>query len=406
MDKTPHQDAASKLQSAGQSETVPPLPGTKGGGNPVPVSGPDLRRFIYYWKCDRPAAFHGTVQDAARSKTSAGIYKEVEGLLERHFGGVPADLRSGGGQGNHLIYRATINGLDCLIRIEDGPEHDDYMEVEAEVIGRVRQAGIPSWHVLGVDSSRSEVPFAWQVVERVSGADLNQLLSSGLLDLPLAAERLGACVARWQEIRLEGFGPFQPRLLREQGVLKGFHANYRDYFTMQLDRHIAFLVERAFLTAEQGAAITALISRFERLLDLPALDGCLVHKDLALWNVIGEAPAQINAVIDWDDTVSGDPTDDISLLACFHDGKIISRVLAGYASERDLPESWLERFWLHLLRNMLWKSVIRVGSGYFDIQNSQDFFLTQNNSSLREFTLSRIETAMQGLQHSNPVTVL
>lgn len=375
------------------------------------LTGSNVRRTIYYWKCDRPAAFHGTSQSEGRGESRADMRSQVEALLERRVGSVPADLRAGGGQGNHLIYRATIADRDCLIRIEDGPERDDYMEVEADVIGRVRASGVPSWHFIDADSSRTEVPFAWQIVERVSGSDLNQLLSAGTLDLPAAAEAIGTCVGKWQSVRPQGYGPFQPDVLRSTGELVGFHASYESYFTIRLEAHIRFLAERSFLSAELADAITAAIAQSTPLLDLEREGGgCLVHKDLALWNVIGEAPAKINAVIDWDDTVSGDPMDDLSLLACFYDGTVLERALEGYRSQRELPQNWLPRFWLHLLRNMLWKSVIRVGSGYFDISDSKGFFLTtgsgQSGSTLRDFTLARIETALRGLKHSNPITSL
>ena len=55
-------------------------------------------------------------------------------------------------------------------------------------------------------------------------------------------------------------------------------------------------------------------------------------------------------------------------------------------------------FWLHLLRNLLVKAVIRVGAGYFE-RDSQ-FFLIGSGSSgddLRRFTKTRIETALNGL---------
>lgn len=374
-------------------------------------AGSQARRTIYYWKCDRPVAFHGTTQDASQREARAGLREQVEGLLERRFGGVPADLRPGGGQGNHMIYRATVQGLDCLIRIEDGAEADDYMEVEAAVIRRVREAGVGSWNFLGVDSSRTEVPFAWQIVERVQGADLNHLLTEGKLDLPAAAEAIGKCVGLWQSIRPEGYGPFQPQVLRESGKLRGFHDTYAGYFFTRLDAHLRFLADRGFLSQAQAGEIARLIEGHTALLDLRAEGGgCLVHKDLALWNIIGEAPAKVGAVIDWDDTVGGDPTDDLSLLACFYDGEVVSRALEGYVSVHTLPEHWLERFWLHLLRNLLWKSVIRVGAGYFDIGQGQNFFLTggkgQNGSSLKAFTLARIEAAMRGLKYSNPISTL
>ena len=132
-----------------------------------------------------------------------------------------------------------------------------------------------------------------------------------------------------------------------------------------------------------------------------------MHKDLALWNILG-SPERIAAFIDWDDAVGGDPMDDVSLLGCFHDGGTIGRVLEGYATVRPVPPEHRRRFWLHLLRNMIWKAVIRVGAGYFD--RASGFFLIGAGSSgadLRQFTLGRIAIALRGLRaDADPISFL
>jgi hypothetical protein len=64
-----------------------------------------------------------------------------------------------------------------------------------------------------------------------------------------------------------------------------------------------------------------------------------------------------------------------------------------------LPDDWRPRFWLHLLRNLIVKAVIRVGAGYFE--RDAGFFLIGSGGSgadLRRFTEERIELAMRGLR--------
>lgn len=45
----------------------------------------------------------------------------------------------------------------------------------------------------------------------------------------------------------------------------------------------------------------------------------------------------IAAFIDWDDAISGDAMDDLSLLGCFYDAPVIERALTGYVRVRPLP---------------------------------------------------------------------
>ncbi len=75
------------------------------------------------------------------------------------------------------------------------------------------------------------------------------------------------------------------------------------------------------------------------------------------------------------------------------------QVVAGYESVRPLPGDWRRRFWLHLLRNLIMKSVIRVGAGYFD--RTDGFFLIGSGSSgtsLQQFTRARLAAALEGLR--------
>ncbi|MDR0901924.1 MAG: hypothetical protein LBM92_04040, partial [Opitutaceae bacterium] len=78
----------------------------------------EARGNIYYWKCDRPAALHGTAVPGAAQRAGDELQRRVAAMLAGRFGAAPADLRPGGGQGNHFIFRATIAEKDCIIRVE------------------------------------------------------------------------------------------------------------------------------------------------------------------------------------------------------------------------------------------------------------------------------------------------
>jgi aminoglycoside phosphotransferase (APT) family kinase protein len=379
------------------SATMMPVPDavpSRGVAPADPAAKVPLRHGIHYWKCDRPAAFHGTAQGGARSPRP-DMTNLLADLVTRHIGSPPTSVDDAGTQGDHLTFVAVAGGQRVFIRVEDGPEQDDYMDAACCVMERVRVLGVPTPRVLASDASRSEMPFAWQILEHVADRDLNRHLKDGTLATAAVARQIGRLIATWQALPVTGFGPFDVPSARHDGSLVGLHGQYADYFRMRLDAHLRFLVQRSFLPAARADAIAAAIDANQGLLDLHS--GCLVHKDMALWNLLGP-PARITAVIDWDDCVAGDPLDDLSLLGCFHDGAFLRAAFDGYASVRDLPPDHSARFWLHLLRNMLFKAVIRVGAGYFDHDSS--FFLIGaggDGASLRARTLERIESALAGL---------
>jgi hypothetical protein len=93
------------------------------------------RRDIYYWKCDRPAAFHGT---QARGGSDAEISSQLEKELRRHFDTQNVLLSPGSGQGNHLTWNAEVDGEPLFIRVENGPEKDGQLAVESALLDRVR----------------------------------------------------------------------------------------------------------------------------------------------------------------------------------------------------------------------------------------------------------------------------
>ncbi|HYF35623.1 MAG TPA: aminoglycoside phosphotransferase family protein, partial [Prosthecobacter sp.] len=251
------------------------------------------RRGIHYWKCDRAAAFHGTGEEREKADVEALLLAE----LQRQHPAQRITLHPFGSQGNHLTWHLEQDDAKLFVRVEDGPEHDDYFLAEWRVLDDVRALGLPVPQVHAVDARRVRVPFAWQVMDRIDAPDLNHWHKQGRLNLDDAAEKIGAAVARWQEVQPDRFGPFDTAAVKSRQCLIGLHPRYGDYFLLNLDRHLGFLCDHAFLSTAEATEMSTEIGRHHALLDLPR--GCLVHKDLALWNILGNE-REILAFIDWD----------------------------------------------------------------------------------------------------------
>lgn len=354
------------------------------------------REKIHYWKCDRPAAFHGTTDQTA----TARLPEQMLEVLNALYPGQPISLKPGSGQGNHRTFLADVGSNQYFVRIEDGPERDTHLETESRVQEAVRALGLPTPRIFATDASRSQVPFAWQLMEVIPHPDLNHWHKAGVLDIQRTFRQVGADIARWQAVQVSGLGPFKAQASNFQG----YHATYADYFWLNLENHLQFLVLHQFLSEDRAAEMGRLIEEHTALLNFP--QGCLVHKDLALWNILGSL-THIAAYIDWDDAISGDEMDDLSLLGCFHAGEVMSAALEGYASIKPLPSEYRRRFWLHLLRNMIVKSVIRVGAGYFE--KNDGFFLIGSGSSGRDLriqTHAKLQSAMNGLREDRDIATL
>jgi aminoglycoside phosphotransferase (APT) family kinase protein len=354
------------------------------------------RAGIHYWKCDRPAALHGTVR-AATGRAPRELMLSLAHELERKLGGPEWRLAPASGQGNHLTFRAESGTRAYFLRVEDGPEADDYMAVESELLRRLRAQGIPVPAVHYCDASRTALPVAFHLLDLVPASDLNTHLKSGRLDLPALLAQIGHWIACWQKrVPVEGFGPFDRATLEAEGRLRGLHATAVDYFYLNLPRHLDFLAGRGFIPRGEAAALLELLEGQRG--KLGGLPPCLVHKDMALWNVLGTGEA-VSAFIDWDDAIGGDPMEDLALLGCFHPAGAVASALDAYAAVSDLPPDHMRRFYGHLLRNMIVKAVIRVGAGYFD--GAGGSFLHGagvDGEALREFTLARLRGAARALR--------
>jgi len=358
---------------------------------------------IYYWKCDRPNTFYALTEKPQESKSRVSDDLLIH-LLSGRFGNNEFTFRSAGGQGNHITYLIYYKNDTFFLRIEDGPEGDNYMGIEAKVMDEVRAAGVKTPKIFEVDVSRQKVPFAYQIMELIDYSNMNSLEKKGELNLLTVGEQIGENVARWQTVIPKGFGPFDPACLAKENRLQGLYGRYQDYFLLNWNRHLNFLVDKLFLSKKEKNDLRNIVKN--RMQYLQIEQGCLVHKDLALWNILGNKD-EIKAFIDWDDSICGDPTDDISLLACFHDWKFIESVLHGYQNFMELPDHFEPRFWLHLLRNMIVKAVIRVGAGYFD--RKDDFFLIgagSDGKALETTTRERIQLAYLGLTGNATITDL
>lgn len=355
------------------------------------------REDIYYWKCDRPEKMT-SLKPAGETDLSA-LREQVRMLCTRYFGDSGFTIGNSCGQGNHKNFIVTRGDRDYFIRIEDGDDGDGYMLVETEVIHRVAELGVPTPKIYAVDVTRKDFRFAYQLMEKFCDVDINLIYKEGKLDTPAIMRQLGGYIAVWQTITTDGFGPFNTIELSGTGRLTALHKTYAEYYMLNLERHLDYLVAEGFITSAFADAIRKAVSSASECLEMDR--GCLVHKDIAFWNLIGR-PDTIVSVIDWDDTIMGDPTDDLSLMACYHSWQELEPLFEGYTSVRPLPEDFTRRFWLHLLRNMIFKAVIRVGAGYFSRRN--DFFLVPSgkngDNNLKEITLSRLEAAVRGLEGS------
>ncbi len=352
-----------------------------------------MRTAIYYWKCDNPQSVAEKRRSYFKEKYERRELPEMVGAAVRAATGKsPETIVPLRADGNHLAFIVTLGQDRYFFRADDGGGEDAYLLAESRLMQLAGAAGVPTPEVFHTDVSRSICPLRYQIMACCDDPCLNHYDRDGTLDRVAIAGHLGRCLRRLHSVRLEGFGFINTDELQQSGRLVGLDASNRAYFGKCLDDHLRYVVDHNLLDAQAGAQVAAVFAQRAEELERPC--GVLVHRDMALWNVLG-TPSRISAIIDWDDAVSGDPADDIGMLYCFYEDMFMEQLLASYWAPHAVPDDFRRRIALYWLRNMLWKAKLRHALGYFD--KAGDFFLNTpgGGRSLREVTVANLHAALQ-----------
>ncbi len=352
-----------------------------------------MRNNIYYWKCDNPLSHAARTASYFKEKYDrAGLKETVEDVCHQVFGTAFQEVEPLRVDGNHIAFIVRHGGGTSFFRADDGSGDDDYMLAESAFMRLAAEGGVPVPQVLHTDVSRERCPFRFQIMAHCPDPALNTHHQAGNLDLDGVARQLGRYLRRLHAIPLDGFGFMDTVHLSRIGRLRGLDRVYRDYFFRRLDDHLGYLRRHDLLSGHDADEVERQFHRHQQHLDRP--HGVLVHRDMALWNVLG-TPDTVTAIIDWDDAVSGDPADDIGVLRCFYDEPFMGALMTGYTENDPLAPDFECRVWLHTLRNMLWKTMLRHALGYFD--KDSGFFLNtpEVQGSLRQHTLDVLHNALE-----------
>jgi len=353
-----------------------------------------MRNNIYYWKCDNSLSVEEKLVYNDKYHL-ADITDLVRQIVINQFKKVPSFIEAVGNSGNHYAYRIHYPDQVIFFRSDDGKIDDDYMDAEAAALKLVRAAGVPVPEVIITDTSMKIFPVRYQILENIAGENLSGLYQSGSLDRTATATQLGRFLGQMHQVNVDGFGFINTDQLRKSQHIVGLCSTNTEYFHTRLDEHLKFLQDTKFLRSDEIKLIQDMIHKHEDHLQLAK--GSLVHKDIAYWNLVGTAD-QINAIVDWDDVISGDPIDDLAVVRCFYQDDVFLPMLSGYGEVRELPDDFEVKLALYLVRNMIWKTVFRTNMKYFDFKEKEDLLNREDGKPLRQFTYERLYQGLDALK--------
>lgn len=241
-----------------------------------------------------------------------------------------------------------FNDQSCIIRfnlpIMDGYEVGAHFQQWANHEAILE--GVLTPKILITDTSHKFCDFDFQIMEYLEGQTLFDIKDNEEMVCNVLTQ-LSKELVKLHKVNTKNFG------------LMGFDLQpmWELYLDQNIDNHITYL-ERNGLVEDLLGLIMAYNTGMDKL---PLeVESHLLHGDLSYRNIIVK-DGNLSGIIDWEDSVFGDPIFDLANLATFHPEKRHKYFIDSYPNK---PKDFHNRFWFYFLRISIAKAIHRHRFGY------------------------------------------
>lgn len=329
------------------------------------------RRSIFYAKTDLDITNVDSASLAPLRKKHALINPNVIGrICSSHFGKSVVSVIPLSDHGTfHTAYKAVFSDREKYVVRTNAARRAQFafeFIVDSNISTILRQRNIPVVRVYHVDLSRTISSFDYEILEEARGTSLASLenIETQYLEPRLLSE-LGRSVAKVHNIATGKFGLLDLRVLMGDESLKiqGLLETWKEYIFLNLHTHLLTCLAINAVSFEESRIIERALEQASSL--LANAPSCLLHGDLGNHNVFSDG-RRITAIIDWEDSLCGDPVFDIAFWGTFCRDYMLDDFLNGYTSVKQLPRDFRILYWLYYLRIALSKTVHRYRFRYRD----------------------------------------
>ncbi len=320
------------------------------------------RSDVFYWQTDRkvtPAEAGAIWADRHNYFSDAELFERINSVLanDKLAKLIPYDSGSQTNLGNVSSVRSGVleSGKEVIIRCFPKGIKNGYFHVEKLVADLVKDNGLPTYKTFAVHDLTDPDDLSFHVLEKLNGIALQKHLEAQPQDERELIFKTGAMMAKLNKIEVGGFGPFDNELAKT-GKLRGLHSSLESAMNAALDFNLDVLFKEGLLSATQVKSINSLFKGNDLLKKEKSY---LVHNDFADWNVLTDGK-EITAILDFDESVGGDPIQDIACWSTFFDLSRLEAFLDGYWSVSQKPNDFIDKFELYRLRYIISKMTLRI----------------------------------------------
>ena len=213
------------------------------------------------------------------------------------------------------------------------------------------------------DISRIHVPYDFLIMDFVNGENMETYAGH---DISTLYNKLGTIFKIIHAFPVKKAGVLNYKSLLENGSLRGTSDTWQEFFKINLLQHIRECLALGFLSKDDAKDIKAIFTALLPKLTDTSLS--LLHNDTSARNIFTNGK-QITGILDWEDSIIGDPLWEIAFIDTFlfskNDRVKFEAFCMGYgiALEKVLLQPI---YWMYNLRNSMLKTISRNREGYYN----------------------------------------
>ncbi len=338
-----------------------------------------FRRNIFYLKSDIP--------NEKYSEKLVITAEEIENLIFTIFKKRAKNLQPILLSTLHSICRFTLEDKSYYIKINTcGDLYKELHFYTEKIIVESLVPIISPTKIIFIDLSRSRISSDYEIIEEAKGESLYNKQFS-LLEEKKIFSHLGTIIGKIHRKKYTTFGDLNINEMFNNKIFKGNYLSWEDFFNIRLHLHNNEAFRYGLVTKDEKAIIDSIFDKYRKITSIKT--SVLLHNDLGAHNLFFDNQ-QISAIIDWEDTILGDPCYEIANFQTFCFRKEHTQrftfFLEGYKSIQNLPEDFELRCWFYYLRISLIKGIIHCKQENLHSRNNDILRIKKSINHLAVFT--------------------
>lgn len=338
------------------------------------------RKHIHNWKADAP--FDSNINVGKQKYSNENINTEIRKICAHLFNNSDFRIIPKMSGGNHGAYIVETSKKKYMLRTDISGVNDNYFYVESMILTKVSNLGIPVPKIVIVDTSNKFSSFKFQLMEFIEGESINKLFKKDTLRDDTIV-KIGDYLRKIHSVTIDnGFGHFKYTPNGEE--LIGLVNSNFEFINCKLNSHVDSLLESDLISIATANDIKKIFVDNQKILDIPV--GHLLHRDFGFYNMVG-TDDEVYSINDWNDACSGDPLEDVGILAAHYEPDVLELLLTGYNSTFSGKD--LLKVNIYKLRCLLYFALGRIELTTTDTVRYLSARQVEDISAL-EYTLSQI----------------